>query len=134
VVKRGKQSEYQIWIEPDFNSAREELPGNIRQRVKRILNSLGADPRPSASKVLDIAELELPFAIEIRRLRLEHWRILYAVNDREGGSGFLEFIIDRRISTKICRNLSPNYDSQRRDICAVFVHPQDCADCENLRF
>ena len=84
MVKRGKQSEYQIWIEPDFNSAREELPGNIRQRVKRILNSLGADPRPNASKVLDIAELELPFAIEIRRLRLEHWRILYAVNDREG--------------------------------------------------
>ncbi len=83
MVKRGKQSEYRIWIEPDVNSAREELPGNIRQRVKRVLDGFSANPRPPASKVLDIAELDLPSAIEVRRVRLEHWRILYAVNDRE---------------------------------------------------
>jgi len=84
VVKRGKRSEYRIWIEPEINSAREELPGNIRQRVKRVLDGFRIDPRPSTSKVLDIAELDLPSTIEIRRVRLEHWRLLYAVNDREG--------------------------------------------------
>jgi len=83
VVKRGKPT-YRLWIEPEVHSAREELPGNIRQRIKRLLDGLIVDPRPSSSKALDLSELGIPPAIEIRRIRLEHWRVLYAVNEREG--------------------------------------------------
>ncbi len=84
MVKRGKKTTYRLWIEPEVHSVRESLPGNIRQRVRRLLNELVADPRPSATKALDVSELDVPATIEIRRVRLEHWRVLYAVNDQEG--------------------------------------------------
>ena len=51
------------------------LPGHIRQRVRRAIRSLADDPRPPRSKELDFA---LP-DVEPRRLRIEHWRIVYAV-------------------------------------------------------
>ncbi|MEW5828478.1 MAG: type II toxin-antitoxin system RelE/ParE family toxin [Chloroflexota bacterium] len=73
-----------MWIEPEVHSAREGLPGNVRQRVKQLLESLGADPRPPSSKALDVSELDVPLTVEVRRVRFEHWRVLYAVNDREG--------------------------------------------------
>lgn len=72
MVKRGKRIKYLLWIEPQVHSARESLPGNIRQRVRRLLDELDADPRPSSSKTLDVSELDVPAAIEIRRVRLEH--------------------------------------------------------------
>jgi hypothetical protein len=81
MVKRGKKTTYRLWIEPEVHSAREELTGNVRQRVKRILDGLSANPRPASSKRLDVSDLDVPKAIEIRRVRLEHWRVLYAVND-----------------------------------------------------
>ena len=75
---------FRLWIEPDVHSAREVLPGNIRQRMKRIFNNLSVEPRPASSKALDTEGLNVPGSIEIRRLRLEKWRILYAVNENEG--------------------------------------------------
>ncbi len=84
MVKRGKKRTYRLWVEPEVHSAREELPGNVRQRVKRILDGLSVNPRPSSSKILDVSDLDIPKTIEIRRVRLEHWRILYAVNNQEG--------------------------------------------------
>jgi mRNA interferase RelE/StbE len=83
MVRRGKKRSYRLWIEPEVQVAREELPGNIRQRVKRILDDLISNPRPSSSKELDVSELGVPATIEIRRIRLEHWRVLYAVNDQD---------------------------------------------------
>jgi mRNA interferase RelE/StbE len=84
MVKRGKQAAYRLWVEPEVHAAREELPGNIRQRIKKALDGLPTDPRPSISKELDVRDLNLPVSVEIRRIRLEHWRALYAVNDQEG--------------------------------------------------
>lgn len=84
MVKRGKKTKYRLWIEPEVHSARENLPGNIRQRVKRLLDELITAPRPVSSKTLDVSGLDVPPDVEIRRIRLEHWRILYAVNDQEG--------------------------------------------------
>jgi len=84
MVKRGKRKIYHLWIEPEVHSAREELPGNIRHRIKRVLDGLCVDPRPSSSKALDVVDLNVPLTIEIRRVRLEQWRVLYAVNDEEG--------------------------------------------------
>lgn len=83
MVKRGKQAVYHLWVEPEVHATREDLAGNMRQRIKKALDDLATDPRPATSKQLDISDLDLPTTVEIRRIRLEHWRILYAVNDQE---------------------------------------------------
>jgi mRNA interferase RelE/StbE len=75
---------FRLWIEPEVHSTRESLPGNIRQRMKRIINGLADNPRPANSRLLDVEELEISAHIEIRRVRLDKWRILYAVNEIEG--------------------------------------------------
>jgi len=73
-----------LWVEPEVHSAREGLPGNIRQRTKRLINGLSVEPRPPSSRLLDTEELGVPKNVEVRRLRLDRWRILYAINETEG--------------------------------------------------
>jgi len=41
MVKRGKKTTYRLWIDPQVHAARKELPGIVRQRVKRILDGYG---------------------------------------------------------------------------------------------
>jgi len=72
-----------LWIEPEVHSIRNDLPGNVRQRVKRIFDDLTGNPYPSNSKALNVAGLEIHPNVEIRRVRLEQWRVLYAVNEQE---------------------------------------------------
>ncbi len=55
------------------------LPGNIRQRIKRAVSELAENPRPPRSKVLSVPE----FDGELRRLRLESWRIVYLVTEAD---------------------------------------------------
>lgn len=74
---------YEVLIERDVHAMRTTLPGNVRQRVKRAISDLATEPRPSHSHALDVAGLEVPEAVEMRRLRLDTWRIVYAVNDKE---------------------------------------------------
>lgn len=73
-----------LWVAPEVYAAREHLPGNVRQRMKRIFDGLVTQPRPSTSKELDISGLDVPTGIEIRRVRLEGWRVVYAINETEG--------------------------------------------------
>jgi len=75
---------FRLWIEPEVHAARESLPGNIRQRVKRVISNLSDDPRPNNSRALEVDELKIPAHVEIRRLRLEKWRILYIINEADG--------------------------------------------------
>ncbi|HSM56742.1 MAG TPA: hypothetical protein VK879_11365 [Candidatus Sulfomarinibacteraceae bacterium] len=63
---------------------RAALPGNVRQRVKRAINELSVDPRPPHSDGLDVIDLAVPDGMEMRRLRLDTWRVVYAVSDEEG--------------------------------------------------
>jgi len=84
VVKRMKQANYRLWVEPEAYTARENLPGNIRQWIKRAIEDLEKDPYPSTSKSLDTTDLDVPPDFEFRRLRLEHWRVLYAINEKDG--------------------------------------------------
>lgn len=65
-------SRYTIYITPSAWPKIKQLPGNIRQRVKRAIDSLADDPPPAKSKALDLAD----FVPEVRRLRLDHWRIV----------------------------------------------------------
>jgi mRNA interferase RelE/StbE len=68
---------YKVWVEPEVRAETSNTPGNVRQRLKRAMLDLTEDPRPSNSRVLDWP-LE---NFEPRRLKIDKWRIVYAVDD-----------------------------------------------------
>lgn len=72
---------YDLFLEPEVHAARHDLPGNIRQRVRRIIDDLAINPHPPSSTALGIEGLDLPPDVAIRRVRIERWRVLYTVND-----------------------------------------------------
>jgi mRNA-degrading endonuclease RelE of RelBE toxin-antitoxin system len=73
-----------LWIEPDAHETRKTLPGQVRQWIRREIEALVDEPRPSNSRALGVAGLDVPPGVEFRRVRLEHWRIVYALNSAEG--------------------------------------------------
>ena len=83
MVKKTGISAYRLWLEGEVHESRGDLPGKVQQRIKKLMDGLAIKPRPYISKTLDTSGLAVPMQIEIRRLRLENWRIIYAVNDTE---------------------------------------------------
>ena len=70
---------YQIWLLASVHDQRRNLPGVVRQRIRKIIDALAENPRPDNS-------IELNFSTEIdcwepRRIRIGSWRIVYAVDD-----------------------------------------------------
>jgi mRNA interferase RelE/StbE len=55
------------------------LPGSMRQRVRRAVDNLAREPRPPKSKSLELEDLPC----DVRRLRLESWRIVYAITEAD---------------------------------------------------
>jgi mRNA interferase RelE/StbE len=74
---------YDVWVEPTVPQARKRLPGRFRQRVKQAIVALADDPRPPKSRPLDVSDLDMPPGVELRRIRMDPWRVVYAVNDAE---------------------------------------------------
>jgi mRNA interferase RelE/StbE len=74
---------YDVWVEPAVHQARKQMPGRFRQRVKRAIAALADDPRPPKSRPLDVSDLDVPPDVELRRIRMDPWRMVYAVNDAE---------------------------------------------------
>lgn len=74
---------YQIFIEHEVHQDRERIPGNFRQRIRSAITALGAEPRPAASQPLDTSGIDVPSGIELRRLRLDPWRLVYAIHEQE---------------------------------------------------
>ena len=72
-------SRYTVYMTPQAYEEIKDLPGNLRQRAKRAIEALEEDPLPSQGKKLNIPEL----AHDLRRPRLDKWRIVYAVNETE---------------------------------------------------
>lgn len=72
-------SRYTVYVIPSARPKIKELPGNIRQRVRRTIDSLADNPRPAKSKKLDIPDIES----EVRQLRLDQWRIVYAITEAD---------------------------------------------------
>ena len=64
---------YTVYVVPRAWQEIRDLPGHMRQRVRQAIDGLADNPRPPRSKRLDVPELEL------YRLRLDRWRIVYAV-------------------------------------------------------
>lgn len=75
--------DYRVEVDRDVRKRVYKLPGNIRQRVIRALRSLRQNPRPSNSTALDPlkVDLHLPARTELRRIRLEAWRIVYFIEE-----------------------------------------------------
>lgn len=74
---------YELFLEPEVHAARQDLPGHIRQRIRRAITDLATDPRPANSDELTSEPSAAPPRVDVRRLRLERWRVVYAVNDDE---------------------------------------------------
>lgn len=70
---------YRVWIEPEALADARETPGNVRQHIKRALQLLEHQPRPTENKQLDFPAEDF----EPRRLKLGNWRIVYPINDTE---------------------------------------------------
>ncbi|MBN1139993.1 MAG: type II toxin-antitoxin system RelE/ParE family toxin [Anaerolineae bacterium] len=72
-------SRYTVYVTPPAWKEIKTLPGHMRQRVKQVIDRLVDDPRPHNSVVLRAPEDER----ELWRLRLDRWRIVYAVTEAE---------------------------------------------------
>jgi len=70
---------YSVWIDPSALREAHGLPGHVRQRIRRAIDQLGDRPRPPHSRVLEAATSP----VEIRRVRIDRWRVVYAVSDAE---------------------------------------------------
>jgi len=72
-------SRYSVYIIPDTFKEIKNLPGNIRQRVRKAISELADNPRPNNSKQLNISDFEE----ELWRLRLDNWRIVYVITEAD---------------------------------------------------
>ena len=72
-------SRYKVYVVPNAWKEIKDLPGNVRQRVRRTIDALAQDPRPPRSKALDAPG----FTVELRRFRLDRRRIVYAITEAD---------------------------------------------------
>ena len=70
-----------LWIDRSVIDEIADLPGNVRQRVRRAVSDLPTNPRPEQSKTLDVPDDVREPHLEARRLRLGQWRILYVIDE-----------------------------------------------------
>lgn len=68
-----------VFVTPQAWHEMKTLPGNVRQRVKREVDGLRSNPRPPQSKQLAVAVT----GVSLFRVRLDRWRLIYALNDDE---------------------------------------------------
>lgn len=78
-------SAYALYVTPQALREMKALPGNVRQRIKRAIAQLADNPQPSASKVLDVSNMNVGQTgdLLVCRLRIESWRILYTIDQPE---------------------------------------------------
>ncbi len=73
-------SKYAVYVTPSALREIKDLPGHVRQQIKRIVDALADDPRSSDSKALNVPEA---LEYEVWRLRLDKWRVLYAITEEK---------------------------------------------------
>ena len=70
-------SRYTVYVIPRAWQEIKDLPGHMRQRVRRAVDGLAEDPHPPRSRRLR-TEWVTP---ELYRLRLDRWRIVYGITE-----------------------------------------------------
>jgi len=73
-------SRYSVYILPSAWHEIKDLPGHMRQRVKRTIDELKNNPHPAGSKKLEVPE-DIP--VELWRIQLDKWRIVYALTETD---------------------------------------------------
>ncbi len=73
-------SRYTVYVIPRAWQEIKNLPGYMRQRVRRAIDAFADNPRPPESKQLNVPDLEP----DLYRLRLDRWRGIYAVTEDQG--------------------------------------------------
>ena len=71
---------YTVYVTPAAWKEIRKLPGHVRQRIRRTVDDLADESRPDNSRELQIENL----SYELRRLRIDRWRIVYAVTESDG--------------------------------------------------
>ncbi len=70
---------YILYIRASALAELKQLPGSVRQVIRRAIDDLAADPRPSMSKALK----RVNGAREWRRLRMGRWRAVHLVYEAD---------------------------------------------------
>lgn len=70
---------YLVYVTPKALAEIKALPGHVRQRVRREIGALADEARPTNSRELDTPEVDR----ELRRLRLDRWRVVYAITEED---------------------------------------------------
>jgi mRNA interferase RelE/StbE len=73
---------YAVYVLPRALHEIKHLPGHVRQRVKRAIDLLAENPRPPGSSELSAVIPSMP-DVTAHRLKIDKWRILYAVDEGE---------------------------------------------------
>ena len=68
-----------VYVTPAAWKEIKNLPGQMRQRVRKAIGALAENPRPAKSKALEGTGLRS----EVRRFRLDRWRIVYAITEAD---------------------------------------------------
>jgi mRNA interferase RelE/StbE len=78
-------SAYRLYVTPSALHEIKHLPGHVRQRAKRAIDDLEDNPHPPGSKALDLSDLQTPTEgpCEVWRLRLDKWRVVYAITQAD---------------------------------------------------
>jgi mRNA interferase RelE/StbE len=88
----GSEAGYRVWLRPSVHRDRRRLPGHVRQRIKRLIDELQQEPRPAESRTLELPAAtpdEIRESWEVRRARIEDWRVVYAIHEAEAMVGVL---------------------------------------------
>lgn len=65
-------SRYKVYVTPHALKETQDLPGHIRQRVKRAVKALADNPRLSGSKDLDVPDLEKSIRLSVPTRCVRH--------------------------------------------------------------
>jgi mRNA interferase RelE/StbE len=66
---------YRLSLSREVYRAINRLPGNVRQRIRRVIASLAENPRPDSAKAM-VEDLESYY-----RIRVNDYRIIYTIDD-----------------------------------------------------
>ena len=69
-----------VYVTPTALKEIRDLPGHMRRKLKRAMDELANNPHPATSQRLKIPET---IPVEVWRVRLETWRIVYPVTEVE---------------------------------------------------
>ena len=68
---------HNLYLSPAALKEIDQVPGHVRQRVRRAILALRTDPFPPTSKRLTV---ELTRSRESWRFRIDRWRIVYVMD------------------------------------------------------